>query len=86
MLGTLVHKSHQSFGLSAIITLCNVDNEARIPVRVHVDHVSNGAVSDGRTEDWDIVLYITMGEEERPLIVCETDMYVLYNGILYSAQ
>lgn len=86
MLGTLVHKSHQSLGLSVIITLCNVDNEAGIPVGVHVDHVSNGAVSDGRTEDWDIVLYITMGEEERPLIVRETDMYVLYNGILYSAQ
>ena len=37
-------------------TLCDVEYESRIPVRVNVDHVSNGAVSEGGAEHRDVVL------------------------------
>jgi len=37
-------------------TLCNVNNETRIPVGVHVDHVPNRTVSDGGTEDRNVIL------------------------------
>ena len=37
-------------------TLCDVEYESRVPVRVNVDHVSNGAISEGGAEHGDVVL------------------------------
>lgn len=39
-------------------TLSDVHYQARILVGVDVDHVSQGTVCDGRTEDWDVVLKV----------------------------
>ena len=41
-----------------LLTLCNVDNETRVSVALHVDQVSYSSIGYRRTEHWDIVLCV----------------------------